>query len=73
MLEASDKFLEAFNKATGGALTATGDSDTSGLSKDIQGATEDTAYLLGSYLNAIRQDVSVKRMLQEKFFPFTGI
>lgn len=68
MLEASDKFLEAFNKATGGALTATGDSDTSGLSKDIQGATEDTAYLLGSYLNAIRQDVSVKRMLQEKFF-----
>lgn len=68
MLEASDKFLEAFNKATGGALTATGDGDTSGLSKDIQGVTEDTAYLLGSYLNAIRQDVSVKRMLQEKFF-----
>nr|DAY59014.1 MAG TPA: tail tape measure protein [Caudoviricetes sp.] len=68
MLEASDKFLEAFNKATGGALTATGDGDTSGLSKDIQGVTEDTVYLLGSYLNAIRQDVSVKRMLQEKFF-----
>lgn len=68
MLEASDKFLEAFDKATGGALTATGDGDTSGLSKGIQGVTEDTAYLLGSYLNAIRQDVSVKRMLQEKFF-----
>lgn len=68
MLEASDKFLEAFNKATGGALTATGDGNTSGLSKDIQGVTEDTSYLLGSYLNAIRQDVSVKRMLQEKFF-----
>lgn len=68
MLEASDKFLEAFNKATGGALTATGDGGTSGLSKDIQGVTEDTSYLLGSYLNAIRQDVSVKRMLQEKFF-----
>lgn len=68
MLEASDKFLEAFNKATGGALTATGYGDTSGLSKDIQGVTEDTSYLLGSYLNAIRQDVSVKRMLQEKFF-----
>ena len=38
------------------------------MSKEIQGTTEDTANLLGSYLNAMRQDVSVKRMLQEKFF-----
>lgn len=68
MLDASQKFLEAFDKATGGALAATGESETSGLSKGIQGVTEDTANLLGSYLNAIRQDVSVKRMLQEKFF-----
>ena len=68
MLDASQKFLEAFDKATGGALAATGESDTSGLSKGIQGVTEDTADLLGSYLNSIRQDVSVKRMLQEKFF-----
>jgi hypothetical protein len=68
MLDASQKFLEAFDKATRGALAATGESDTSGLSKGIQGVTEDTADLLGSYLNSIRQDVSVKRMLQEKFF-----
>lgn len=68
MLDASQKFLEAFDKATGGALAATGESDTSGMSKEIQGTTEDTANLLGSYLNAMRQDVSVKRMLQEKFF-----
>lgn len=68
MLDASQKFLEAFDKATGGALAATGESDTSGLSKGIQGVTEDTADLLGSYLNSIRQDVSVKRMLQGKFF-----
>lgn len=39
-----------------------------GLSKGIQGVTEDTANLLASYLNATRQDVSVKRILQEKFF-----
>ena len=68
MLDASQKFLEAFDKATGGALAATGKSDTSGLSKGIQGVTEDTANQVGSYLNSIRQDVSVKRMLQEKFF-----
>lgn len=68
MLDASQKFLEAFDKATGGALAATGESDTSGMSKEIQGVTEDTANQIGSYLNSIRQDVSVKRMLQEKFF-----
>lgn len=68
MLDASQKFLEAFDKATGGALAATGESDTSGLSKGIQGVTEDQYDLFGSYLNSIRQDVSVKRMLQEKFF-----
>lgn len=68
MLDASQKFLEAFDKATGGALAATGESDTSGLSKGIQGVTEDQYDLFGSHLNSIRQDVSVKRMLQEKFF-----
>lgn len=36
-----------------------------GLSASIQGVTEDTANLLGSYLNAIRHDVSVKRNLLE--------
>ena len=41
---------------------------TSGVSKEIKGLTEDTGNLLGSYLNAMRQDVSIKRMLQEKFF-----
>lgn len=66
MIDASQSFLEAFDKAAGGALTATGESSTSGLTKGIQGVTEDTANLLGSYLNSIRQDVSVKRALLEK-------
>lgn len=39
---------------------------TEGLSKGIQSVTEDTANLLGSYLNAIRQDISVKRTLLEQ-------
>ena len=37
----------------------------SGPSSSIQGVTEDTANLLGSYLNAIRQDVSVQRNVME--------
>ncbi len=37
----------------------------SGLTSSIQGVTEDTANLLGSYLNAIRQDVSVQRNVME--------
>lgn len=37
----------------------------SGLSASIQGVTEDTANLLGSYLNAIRHDVSVNRQVLE--------
>ena len=36
------------------------------LSKGIQSVTEDTANLLGSYLNSLRHDVSVKRSIIEK-------
>lgn len=43
-----------------------GSSSSSGLSKGIQGVTEDTANLLGSYINGIRLDVSAKRVLLEK-------
>lgn len=41
-------------------------SGTDGLSEGIQSITEDTAGTLASYLNAIRQDVSVKRRLIEQ-------
>jgi hypothetical protein len=37
------------------------DDDSSGMTKSIQGVTEETADLLASYINAIRADVSVKR------------
>lgn len=42
-------------------------SGTDGLAEGIQSITEDTAGILASYLNAIRQDVSVKRRLIEQF------
>ena len=35
------------------------------MSGEISGITEDTANLLGSYLNAIRHDLSVIRSIQE--------
>ena len=38
----------------------------SNLGKGIQSLTEDTAQLLASYLNAIRQDVSVSREMKSK-------
>lgn len=65
----SQKVWEYLNEAAekaGITLTdTTGESNKKGLSASIQGVTEDTANLLGSYLNAIRHDVSVKRNLLE--------
>lgn len=66
MIEASQSFLEAFDKATGGAITSTGDSSSSGMSKSGIQASEETMNLTNSYLNGIRLDVSVKRALLEK-------
>ena len=42
------------------------ESSSSSLAKGIEGVTEDTANLLGSYINGIRADVSVQRKLQEQ-------
>lgn len=66
MIDASQSFLEAFDKATGGAITSTGDSSTSGMSKTGIQASEETMNKANSYLNSIRQDVSIKRELLEK-------
>lgn len=61
-------FLEQLEKVMnekGLTLKEESESSSSGLSKGIQSITEDTANLLGSYLNAIRQDSSVQRTLIE--------
>ena len=60
-IPAYKEFFDAMNEAMGGALTA--GQEASDLSKGIQSITEDTAQLLASYLNAIRQDVSIMREL----------
>ena len=58
---------EILQEKTGGELSLKDLESTSGssLSEGIQGVTEDTANLLASYLNAIRQDVSVIRNIHE--------
>ena len=65
-IEASNDYWDKINDAVGGILDSTEKSGEGGLSKEIQGVTEDTANLLGSYLNSIRHDVSVKRSIIEK-------
>ena len=65
----ANKYLEAWRDiaAEQGLSIFSPDAESSknGLSSAIQGVTEDTANLLGSYLNAIRQDVSVQRNVLE--------
>ncbi len=63
-----NKYLEAWKqiaKDKGLDIFTPDNEKQNGLSSSIQGVTEDTAILLGSYLNAIRHDVSVKRNLLE--------
>lgn len=67
--EEAAKVTEAYFeglKKLGIDLSESSDEAKDSLSKGVQGVTEDTANLLGSYLNSIRQDVSVKRSLIEK-------
>lgn len=65
-IEASNEFWDKINDAVGGILGDTENAGKDGLSKGIQSVTEDTANLLGSYLNAIRYDSSVQRTLIEQ-------
>lgn len=63
-----NKYLEAWKqiaKDKGYDIFTPDNEKQNGLSSSIQGVTEDTANSLGSYLNAIRHDVSVKRSLLE--------
>ena len=65
----SQQILEYLNEAAEKAGISLSDEENNkkgnGLSGEISGITEDTANLLGSYLNAIRHDLSVIRSIQE--------
>lgn len=68
-----DKLNNYMEKKYGISMKEEEEDSGSGLSKDIQNVTENTANLLTSYINAIRADVSVKReyvrRLVEELFP----
>ena len=69
MISASKEFLQALDKASNGAISESGDnSDSSSIKASASSITEEAGNLIASYLNAVRADVSVKRMLQERFF-----
>ena len=71
-ISAANDFWNKINEAFGGLLSnANGASGT--LSSGIKSVTEDTADLLASYINAIRADVSLMRMLQEALYGNGGI
>ena len=64
-VEYTEAYLEGLKKM-GIDLSESSKDAYSGLSKGIQSVTEDTANLLGSYLNSIRYDSSVQRNLIEQ-------
>lgn len=68
-IEETEKFLDALETVLNNhdySMKDIDDASKSGLSKGIQGVTEDTASLLASYINAIRAEVSIKRTMLEK-------
>lgn len=71
-LPIAQKLAETLNSAfaSQGYDIAKGSSgSSSGLSKSIQGTTEETSNLLASYLNATRADVAYLRQLSIEYFP----
>lgn len=67
MVESAEEFEKAYEiimKSLGFDLKQ---KDTSSLSASINGVTEETANLLGSYINALRADVAINRGLLTQF------
>lgn len=69
--DALDKLNEYMEKKYGVSMKE--EAEGSGLSKGIEGVTEDTANLLASYLNSVRADVAAKlvlvRQIVDEYFP----
>jgi len=68
-IDLTQKFLDGWEKILnekGYSMKMDNGGTSGGLSKGIESVTEDTANLLASYLNSIRQDVSIKRTLIEQ-------
>ena len=67
MLTAAQQFLDAFERGLNDADLSMFNSDLNTLSNAMQGTTEETSNLLAGYVNALRQDVAVNRILLTQF------
>lgn len=66
-IQASNEYMEAFESLLSQYGLSLKNDDTSELSSGISGVSEETADLLAGYVNALRQDVAVNRMLLTQF------
>lgn len=60
--------MNAFERGLNNAGLSVLNSDTANtLSSGVQGTSEETSALLAGYVNALRQDVAIKRILMNQF------
>lgn len=65
---AAKQFMNTMEKVWNDAgLSMFNDNNSSTLGNGIQGTAEETSNLLAGYVNALRQDVSIMRIIQEQF------
>lgn len=67
VLTAAQQFLDAYERGLNDADLSMFNSDLNTLSNAMQGTTEETSNLLAGYVNALRQDVAVNRILLTQF------
>ena len=67
-ITAALEFMNAFERGLNNAGLTVLNSDTeSTLSSGVQGTSEETSALLAGYVNSLRQDVAIKRILMNQF------
>ena len=67
VLTAAQQFLDAYERGLNDADLSMFNSDLNTLSNAMQGTTEETSNLMAGYVNALRQDVAVNRILLTQF------
>ena len=67
IIYASQQYLNALEKGLNDAGLSLFNSETETLGNGIRGTSEETSNLLAAYVNAMRQDVSIIRIMNEQF------
>ena len=67
MITAAQQFMTAFEQGLNGTGLSVKNTSGNTLSSTIAGVSEETANLLSGYVNAMRQDVSINRLLLTQF------